>query len=152
MGSIEDELRRVVAKEALAHVHDRLDRRGLGSLIDNRPDMLDQPNSGNADDVHISECCSSSCVTHQTSCLWPATLAAGLKGSFTMFVPANPLSPMVLLLRICLESERGRRLVVVNRRFSMINGARYRAVAGFLALRERDRFARHLLNRYRLIK
>lgn len=37
MGSVEDELRRVVAKETLAHVHDGLHRRSLSGLIDNRP-------------------------------------------------------------------------------------------------------------------
>jgi hypothetical protein len=37
VGSIENELRWVVAKEALAHVHDRLDGRSLRGLVDNRP-------------------------------------------------------------------------------------------------------------------
>jgi hypothetical protein len=41
MGSVEDELRWVVAKEALAHVHDGLNGRGLRSLVDDRPDILD---------------------------------------------------------------------------------------------------------------
>ena len=40
VGSIQDELRRVVAKEALAHVYDGLDRRGLRGFIDDRPDMV----------------------------------------------------------------------------------------------------------------
>jgi hypothetical protein len=40
VGSVEDELRWVVAKEALAHVHDGLDGRGLGSFIDDGPDIF----------------------------------------------------------------------------------------------------------------
>lgn len=37
VGSIQNELRRVVAKEALTHVHNGLDRRCLRGLIDDRP-------------------------------------------------------------------------------------------------------------------
>jgi hypothetical protein len=55
MGSVEDELRWVVAKEALAHVHDGLNGRGLRSLVDDRPDIVDQFNPGSTDKVHVSE-------------------------------------------------------------------------------------------------
>ena len=37
LGCIEDEIWWVVAKEALAHVHDRLNGRGSGSFIDDGP-------------------------------------------------------------------------------------------------------------------
>lgn len=40
MSGIEDELRRVVTEETLAHVHDGLNRRCLSSFIDDRPNTL----------------------------------------------------------------------------------------------------------------
>lgn len=53
---IEDELRRVVAKETLAHVHDGLHRRGLRGLIDYRPNIIDQPGSSSPIGEPVSEC------------------------------------------------------------------------------------------------
>jgi hypothetical protein len=121
VSSVEDELRWVVAKEALAHVHDGLDRRGLRGFVDDRPDMFDQPSPWSTSKMRVSECDNPQYITHQTSCLRPATLAAGLKGSLTMFAVANPLDPMALLLRSCPEIARGRIVVVVvNSLFSIV--------------------------------
>lgn len=47
VSGIEDELRRVVAEETLAHVDDGLDGRGLSGLIDNRPDRRANPSAKN---------------------------------------------------------------------------------------------------------
>lgn len=52
---IEDELRRVVAKETLAHVHDGLHWRSLRGLIDDRPDILDQSGSASPNGELVSE-------------------------------------------------------------------------------------------------
>jgi hypothetical protein len=52
-------------------------------------------------------------MAHQPSCLWPATLAAGLKGSWTMAEAANVLKPEVKF-RELLSSERGRILVAAR--------------------------------------
>jgi hypothetical protein len=139
--SVEDELRWVIAKEALAHVDDGLDRRGLRGFVDDGPDVFDQPNSQSTNMVHVSECDNPRYITHQTSCLRPATLAAGLKGSLTMLAAANPLSPMTLLFKSCPEIARGRRIVVViNSLFSIVElVVEYiLGVSGGLLLRERD--------------
>jgi len=139
--SVEDELRWVVAKEALAHVDDRLDRRGLRGLVDDGPDMFDQPNAQSTNMVHVSECDNPQYITHQTSCLRPATLAAGLKGSLTMPAVVNPLNPMTLLLKYCPEIARGRRIVVVvNSLFNIVESVveYILGVSGGLLLRKRD--------------
>jgi hypothetical protein len=90
----------------------------------------------------VSECNNAQHITHQTSCLRPATLAAGLKGSLTIFAAASPLNPMTLLLRRYPVIARGRRaVVVVNSLFSIARridgGVIGRQRRAFL-LRERD--------------
>jgi hypothetical protein len=124
VGSVEDEMRWVVAKEALAHVHDGLNGRGLRGFVDDGPDIFDQPGPWNTDKMRLVQRDNSQHITHQTSCLRPATLAAGLKGSLTMFAAASPLNPMNLLLRRYPVVARGRRVVVVvvvvNNLFSIV--------------------------------
>ena len=70
LGGIQDEVRWVVAKEPLTHVHDWLDGRGIGTLID------DCPGAASAR-LEVVVTWKSSSVAHQTSSLLPATLAAG---------------------------------------------------------------------------
>lgn len=60
------------SQETLSHVHDGLDGGGSGGFIDNGPAIRSDTEK---------QQCEHSCASHQTSCLWPATLAAGLKGS-----------------------------------------------------------------------
>lgn len=69
LGSIEDELGRVVTKESLAQVHNWLVGRGGSGLVD------DGPVSQQSQSRIISSFPSAG--THQTSFLWPSTRAAG---------------------------------------------------------------------------